>query len=208
MRREIADLRKEAAYLRRETADLREKLLHTRRKTAGAKAELGARTEALLREANEQLVVAAIHAQTMTETAQQTALQMTHMAKHDLLTGLPNRALLNDRLERSIALAKRQGKKVALMYMDVDHFKHINDSLGHMIGDQLLQSVAKRLHACVRLSDTVSRQGGDEFVVLLADVEDAHGAALIAQKLIETMTEPHLIGIHRLHVTLSIGISL
>lgn len=208
LRRDIADLRKEAANLRRETADLRKKLLHTRRKTAGAKAELGARTEALLREANEQLVVAAIHAQTMNETAQQTALQMTHMAKHDFLTGLPNRMLLNDRLERSIALAKRQGKKVALMYMDVDHFKHINDSLGHMIGDQLLQCIAKRLYACVRLSDTVSRLGGDEFVVLLADVEDAHGAALTAQKLIEAMAEPHLIGIHRLHVTLSIGISL
>jgi len=205
---QVAVLRKEAASLRQENAYLREYFLRTGRKTAGAKTELNVFTEALLREANEQLVVAAVRAQTMTENAQQTALQMTHMAKHDFLTGLPNRMLLNDRLERSIALAKRQDKKVALMYMDVDHFKHINDSLGHMIGDQLLQSVAKRLHACVRLSDTVSREGGDEFVVLLADVEDAHGAALTAQKLIEAMAEPHLIGIHRLHVTLSIGISL
>lgn len=165
------------------------------------------RTEALLREANEQLVVATIHAQTMTETAQQTARQMAHMAEHDFLTGLPNRVLLNDRLERSIALAQRQGKKVALMYMDIDHFKHINDSLGHIIGDQLLQSVAGRLHASIRLSDTVSRHGGDEFVIMLADVEKREDATYAAQKLIETMAEPHLIGIHRLHVTLSIGIS-
>jgi diguanylate cyclase (GGDEF)-like protein len=144
----------------------------------------------------------------MTEVAEHTARQMAHMAEHDVLTGLPNRALLNDRLERSIALARRQGKKVALMYIDLDHFKNINDSLGHGVGDQLLQSIARRLTGCVRLSDTVSRHGGDEFVVLLADVEDAEGAALTAQKLIDAMVQPHVIGIHRLHVTLSIGISL
>ena len=161
-----------------------------------------------MREANEQLVVATVHAQTMTEAAEQTTAQMTHMAEHDFLTGLPNRALLTDRLAQSIALAQRHGKKVALMYLDLDHFKHINDSLGHAVGDQLLQSVAKRLQACVRLSDTVSRQGGDEFVVLLAEVEEAQDAVLTAEKLIEAMAEPHLIGGHRLHVTLSIGISL
>ncbi len=99
-------------------------------------------------------------------------------------------------------------KKVALMYLDLDHFKHINDSLGHEVGDQLLQSVAKRLQACVRLSDTVSRQGGDEFVVLLAEVEDVQDAVLTAEKLIEAMAKPHLIDGHQLHVTLSIGISL
>ncbi|MFO7569126.1 MAG: EAL domain-containing protein [Smithellaceae bacterium] len=207
-RQETADLREEAANLRQETARLRQKALRTKRKTAQAKAKLCSRTEKLLRDANEQLVVASIHAQTMTETAQQIALQMAHMAEHDFLTGLPNRVLLNDRLERSIALAQRQGKKVALMYMDIDHFKHINDSHGHMIGDQLLQSIAGRLHASIRLSDTVSRHGGDEFIVMLSDVENPEDATDAAQKLIETMAEPHLIGIHRLHVTLSIGISL
>ena len=84
---------------------------------------------------------------------------MSHIAQHDFLTGLPNRSLLIDRLWRAIALARRRGKKVALMYLDLDHFKHINDSLGHDSGDHLLQTAAKRLPACVRNSDSVSRQG-------------------------------------------------
>ena len=171
-------------------------------------AALGARTEAQLREANERLVVATVSAETMTEAAEQATAQMSYMAEHDFLTGLPNRSLLTDRLAQAIALAQRHGKKVALMFLDLDHFKHINDSLGHAVGDQLLQSVAKRLQECVRHSDTVCRQGGDEFVVLLAEVEAVQDAALTAEKLIEAMAAPHLIGGHRLHVTLSIGISL
>lgn len=116
--------------------------------------------------------------------------------------------LLTDRLAQAISLARRHGKKVALMYMDLDHFKHINDSLGHEVGDQALQSAAKRLQSCIRLSDTVSRQGGDEFVVLLPEVDEMQGAVLTAEKLLKAMAEPHLIGDHRLHITLSIGISL
>lgn len=207
--REAVVLSAEQAVLdREEIANLREKALRIQEETAKATAELNSRNEALLREANEQLVMATVRAHTLTEIAQKTAEKMAHMAKHDCLTGLPNRALLNDRLEQSIALAQRHNKKVALMYMDIDHFKHINDSLGHVIGDQLLRSIAGRLRSCVRLSDTVSRQGGDEFVVMLTDVEDAEGAILTAQKLIEAIALPHLIGIHRLHVSLSIGISL
>jgi diguanylate cyclase (GGDEF)-like protein len=99
------------------------------------------------------------------------ALQMTHSAEHDFLTGLPNRLLLNDRISQAIALAPRHMKKVAVLFLDLDGFKHINDSLGHPTGDKLLQSIAKRLVECVRGSDTVSRQGGDEFVVLLSEVE-------------------------------------
>ncbi|PTN36382.1 GGDEF domain-containing protein [Desulfonatronum sp. SC1] len=171
-------------------------------------AEPGGHSEALLRDVNEQLVVATIHAQTQAETAEQIAAKMAHLAEHDYLTGLPNRAVLDDRLERSIALAQRHGIQVALLYLDIDNFKHINDSLGHAAGDQLLQSIAKRLQACIRFSDTVSRQGGDEFVVLLVDVKGEHGAVLAAQKLIAAMVEPHRIGTHSLHATLSIGISL
>jgi diguanylate cyclase (GGDEF)-like protein len=215
LRQQTADLRQEAANLRREATDLREQAAQFRNKLINVGGEIEKATTALdvhsdelLLEANEQLVIATVRAQTMAEIAEQSARQMAHMAEHDFLTGLPNRALLTDRLERSIALAKRQNKKVALMYLDLDHFKHINDSLGHSIGDQLLQSVAKSLLSCVRFSDTVSRQGGDEFVVMLADVEDADGAVLTAQKLMEAVSQTHLIGIHRLHVTLSIGISL
>ena len=98
------------------------------------------------------------------------ALQMTHSAEHDFLTGLPNRMLLNDRISQAIALAPRHMNQVAVLFLDLDGFKHINDSLGHPIGDKLLQSIAKRLVDCVRGSDTVSRQGGDEFVVLLSEV--------------------------------------
>ena len=153
MQQDTADLRQVTADLRQEAADQREE-------AASAKATLSASTQALLREANERLIVATIQAQTMTEAAELATEQMSYMAEHDFLTGLPNRALLTDRLAHSIALAQRHGKKVALMYLDLDHFKHINDSLGHAVGDQLLQSVAKRLQTCVRLSDTVSRQGG------------------------------------------------
>jgi len=207
-REESADLREEAADLREEVATLRDRSHRDKEHAARAKASLSARTEAQLREANERLVVATMNAQTMAETAEQATEKMSYMAEHDFLTGLPNRTLLTDRLVQSIAFALRHGKKVALIYLDLDHFKHINDSLGHEVGDKLLQSVAKRLQSCVRLSDTVSRQGGDEFVVLLPEIEQQQDATLIAQKLIESMTHPHLISGHRLHVTISIGISI
>jgi diguanylate cyclase len=200
-RTETADRRQEAAERREEAADRREE-------AARARAALGAQAGAQLQEANERLVVATVRAQTMAEAAELATAQMSYMAQHDFLTGLPNRSLLTDRLAQSIALAQRHGKRVALMYLDLDHFKHINDSLGHAVGDQLLQSAAKRLQECVRHSDTVCRQGGDEFVVLLAAVEAVSDAALAAEKLIEAMAEPYLIGGHRLHVTLSIGVSL
>ena len=110
------------------------------------------------------------------------ALEMTHSAQHDFLTGMPNRMLLNDRVNQAIAWAQRNSKKVAVLFLDLDGFKHINDSLGHPTGDKLLQSVAKRLVDCVRGSDTVSRQGGDEFVVLLTEVGQSEDAAITAQK--------------------------
>jgi diguanylate cyclase (GGDEF)-like protein len=207
-REEGAALREDAATLREESADQRELALSIDKKSETARATSGAIVESQLREANERLVVATIQAQTMTEDAEKTTARMAYMAEHDFLTGLPNRALLTDRLERSIAAAQRHGKKVALMYLDLDHFKHINDSIGHSVGDELLRSVAARLQECVRFSDTVSRQGGDEFVVLLTEVEEAQGAMLIAEKLIEAVGQPHLIMSHRLHITLSIGISL
>jgi diguanylate cyclase len=200
--------REQAADLRQEAADLRDEVADQREENIRAEAEHRAHGETQLLEANEHLVVAAIHSQTMTEVAEQATMQMSFKAERDFLTGLPNRALLADRLAQSITLARRHGKRVALMYLDLDNFKDINDSLGHSVGDQLLQSTAKRLQGCVRHSDTVSRQGGDEFVVLLSEVEAVQDAARAAEKLIKAMTAPHLIGSHRLNVTLSIGISL
>jgi diguanylate cyclase (GGDEF)-like protein/PAS domain S-box-containing protein len=135
------------------------------------------------------------------------ALQMTHLAQHDFLTGLPNR-MLNDRVSQAIALAPRHQKKVAVLFLDLDGFKYINDSLGHPTGDKLLQSIAKRLVNCVRRSDTVSRQGGDEFVVLLSEVERPEDPAIAARRLLQAVAEPHSIDQHDLHVTTSIGLSV
>jgi diguanylate cyclase (GGDEF)-like protein/PAS domain S-box-containing protein len=135
-------------------------------------------------------------------------LQMTHSAQHDFLTGLPNRMLFNDRVSQAVVLAPRHMKNVAVLFLDLDGFKHINDSLGHPIGDKLLQSIAKRLVDCVRDSDTVSRQGGDEFVVLLSEVEQSEDASITASRMLRAVAEAHSIEQHDLHVTASIGVSV
>jgi diguanylate cyclase (GGDEF)-like protein/PAS domain S-box-containing protein len=132
--------------------------------------------------------------------------KMTHLAQHDSLTDLPNRILFSDRLTEAIAAAQRYRRKLAVLFLDLDRFKHINDSLGHVIADRVLQSVARRLHACVRASDTVSRQGGDEFVILLSEVARAQNAAVSAEKLLRAVRTLHRIDQHDLHLTASIGI--
>jgi diguanylate cyclase (GGDEF)-like protein/PAS domain S-box-containing protein len=136
------------------------------------------------------------------------AQQITHSAEHDFLTGLPNRMLLNDRISQAIASARRHTKQVAVLFLDLDGFKHINDSLGHPVGDKLLQSTATRLAASVRGADTVSRQGGDEFVVLLPDLQQPEDAAVMAGRILRDVAEPHLVDQHELHVTTSIGVSV
>ena len=171
------------------------------------KARLDERVQQL-QEANKHLVTATLAAHMLTGEIEQARTQMAHVAQHDALTGLPNRILLNDRLAQAMALAQRQGKQLALMFLDLDRFKYINDSLGHGMGDQLLLSVAHRLTAAVRGSDTVCRQGGDEFVIMLAEVEHAEDAALSAQKILTSLSSPHTIDGLELHVTVSIGISI
>ncbi len=136
------------------------------------------------------------------------ALRMAHLAQHDFLTGLPNRLLLNERCSQAIGQANRHKKQVGLLFLDLDFFKRINDSLGHAIGDLLLQSVADRLVAGVRTTDTVCRQGGDEFVILLAEIEQPRDATYVAEKLLAAFTSPHRIDGHELYVSLSIGISI
>jgi diguanylate cyclase (GGDEF)-like protein/PAS domain S-box-containing protein len=136
------------------------------------------------------------------------AERMVYSAQHDFLTGLPNRLLLNDRVAQAIAMAPRHNKQVAVLFLDLDGFKHINDSLGHPTGDKLLQSVARRLVECVRDPDTVSRQGGDEFVVLLAEAEQWEDAAAIAKRMLQAVALPHSVDSHELHITTSIGVSV
>jgi diguanylate cyclase (GGDEF)-like protein/PAS domain S-box-containing protein len=134
--------------------------------------------------------------------------KMTHSAEHDVVTSLPNRLLLNDRITQAIAMARRHNKSIAVIFLDLDHFKNINDSLGHATGDSLLQSVSRRLLASVRKSDTVSRQGGDEFVILLSEIENADGAAASAKKILLSLSGPHSIAGVDLHIDGSIGISV
>ena len=138
--------------------------------------------------------------------ARATTLRMSYLAQHDSLTGLPNRILLNDRLIEAMALAHRYHRQLAMLFLDVDRFKYINDTLGHVIGDRLLQSIAQRLLNCVRASDTVSRQGGDEFVILLPEVTHVQDATVCADKILEILRSPHRVDEHDLHVTASIGI--
>jgi diguanylate cyclase (GGDEF)-like protein/PAS domain S-box-containing protein len=134
--------------------------------------------------------------------------RMSHLAQHDFLTDLPNPVLLEDRIAQTIALARRHDKQFAVLFMDLDRFKDVNDSLGHDTGDKLLQSVAQRLKACVRGSDSVSRKGGDEFVVLLSEITHAAHAARSAEKIIAAVTAAHPIDGGELQVTASIGIAI
>lgn len=131
-----------------------------------------------------------------------------HLAHYDSLTHLPNRALFADRLKHALVAGVRNKKKTALLFLDLDKFKTVNDTMGHLAGDLLLQSVAKRLKSCVRESDTICRQGGDEFMILVPDVADAEDAEKVAAKIVEAMKEPHHIGDRKLLVTPSIGISI
>ena len=136
------------------------------------------------------------------------SLRMSYLAQHDFLTELPNRMLLNDRLTQAIASVHRHNTSLALLFVDVDRFKQVNDTLGHAIGDQLLKSIARRLVACVRSSDTVCRYGGDEFVILLSEVAHAEDAALSANKILAALSTPHRIEHQDLHVTASVGIAV
>ncbi len=142
------------------------------------------------------------------EALRNSEAHLSYAAQHDFLTSLPNRMLLNDRVNQAIVFAPRLNKKIAVLFLDLDGFKHINDSLGHPIGDKLLQSIAKRLVKCVRATDTVSRQGGDEFVVLLSEMAQSEDAAITARRLLQAVAEAHSIDQHDLHVTASIGVSV
>ena len=136
-----------------------------------------------------------------------TTLEMSHLAKHDSLTDLPNRLLLKDRISQAIVAARRNNTKIAVLFLDLDGFKDINDSLGHAVGDNVLQSVARRLVGCVRSSDTVSRQGGDEFVVLLSEIKQPSDAIITARKILTALTASHRFDQHDLQLMASIGLS-
>lgn len=161
-----------------------------------------------LAEANEQLLLAALHAESVAETAVSELGELARSGQRDPLTNLPNRLLMLDRLENAIAVARRRETRIAVLFIDLDHFKDINDTHGHAIGDEALKLAARRLQSAVRDSDTVSRHGGEEFLVLLPDISQAADAAVIAQKLLAALAAPGRAGDHRLHLSASIGITI
>ncbi len=173
-----------------------------------AESHVGRKPPAVMLEANEQLVLASLRHQTETEAAEQALKSLSRSVGLDPLTQLPNRALLIDRCTHALASARRRGSRLALLFLDLDQFKPVNDSLGHALGDEVLKKVAQRLTTAVREADTVSRYGGDEFLILLSEVSQPSDAEAIAGKLIAAVAEPCLVGGHALQLSASIGISL
>jgi diguanylate cyclase (GGDEF)-like protein/PAS domain S-box-containing protein len=152
------------------------------------------------------VIGAVVVAHDVTE-ARDLSAKLARLALHDMLTGLPNRTLLADRLLKALERAQRNGNDVSLLFVDLDRFKPVNDSLGHAVGDQLLKEAATRLLCCVRSSDTVSRYGGDEFIIMLSDIARAEDAAVCAEKIVAAMNAPFAIGEHRLQISASVGIA-
>ncbi|HEY9099276.1 MAG TPA: diguanylate cyclase [Thiobacillus sp.] len=137
----------------------------------------------------------------------QMEVRLQHLARHDSLTGLPNRALFHDRLQTALRLAERNAAQLSLLYIDVDRFKEVNDTLGHDVGDRLLQEIARRLTQSIRESDTVGRLGGDEFVILLNNTALSAHAAQVAETIRVALNQPYELGEHRVHVSPSIGVA-
>ena len=146
------------------------------------------------------------------ERALRLAAQMTeelrHMAQHDSLTHLPNRALFSDRLNQELARARRNDGRCALMFLDLDDFKQVNDNFGHIVGDHMLLEFAQRLQACVRAADTVGRMGGDEFVVLMPELKESSAALALAEKIRTALHAPFLVDGHALTTSCSLGIAI
>ena len=144
----------------------------------------------------------------MAEEREKSELTMTHLATHDFVTNLPNRMQLSDRITQAIAFVKRHNEKLAVLFLDLDRFKIVNDTLGHAIGDQLLQAVAERLKSEIRSSDIISRHGGDEFIIVLSEVNQENALAHNVEKIHEVVTAPYLIAGHDLLIGATIGISI
>ncbi|HEY4972184.1 MAG TPA: diguanylate cyclase, partial [Steroidobacteraceae bacterium] len=185
-RADIAIARRELAQVQRDSDDTR---------------------NAQLLEANEQLVLAALQAETIAEAATGHLDELARSSQRDALTDTPNRALMLDRLENAIAMSRRHVTRLAVLFLDLDQFKHINDTLGHAVGDEVLQLVARRLESVVRASDTVSRHGGDEFLLLVGEISQPSDAAVIAAKILAVLTAPSRVGDQLLRLSASVGIA-
>jgi diguanylate cyclase (GGDEF)-like protein len=199
--RALVMLNKQAEEARAELVGLRQNLMEVQRNLTEVRA-------AELREANEHLVLAALHAEAIADKALAHLGEMTRVNQRDALTNTANRSLMVDRLDNAVALARRHGASFAVFFIDLDDFKQVNDTLGHAAGDDVLKQAAHRLQAAVRDSDTVSRYGGDEFLVLLADIAHAADASGVAAKMLAALAGPIYVNDHELHLSASIGIAM
>ncbi|MDO9422479.1 MAG: GGDEF domain-containing protein [Herminiimonas sp.] len=159
-------------------------------------------------QANENLIIASIKCQTIAENLEKSSAQMIHLANHDFLTELPNRMQLNDRIGQAILLAKRDKSRLAVLFLDLDKFKAVNDSYGHGMGDKLLQSVAARLQNAIRSSDTASRQGGDEFILLLSNIGDKDSLCRTIKEIQQIISASYLIAETNICIGSAIGVSV
>ncbi|MEK1941333.1 MAG: diguanylate cyclase, partial [Pseudomonas sp.] len=205
----LAQANRELALVNQQTLDARNALALLQRTllTTQEQLEQNQQAERLL-EANGHLITAALLAQTEAELATRELIELAQTAKCDALTGLPNRTLFGERIVAAIAGAKRRSEGLALLFLDLNEFKRINDTLGHSVGDEALIETAMCLTSAVREVDTVARYGGDEFLVLLSDVAQRSDALLVAEKIIAALAAPRIIGKNVLRLTGSIGISL
>ncbi len=215
-RQSVALMRENAVLAREREVRTREDEIQDKEANVLAKENHEAETSLLgqddrnatLQMANEQLVITAIRLQIETAENEKTTSEMIKLARYDFLTSLPNRVQLYDRIDQAIAMAKRHPAKLAVLFLDLDRFKVINDTHGHAIGDKLLQSVADRLKSSVRNTDTVSRLGGDEFVLLLSEVGKDEALEVKIEKILTVVSAPYSIAGHEMHVGATIGISI
>lgn len=203
-----AEATRELARLKVQTEAARAVLVGLQLDVVEAEDLRGGSHASRLLEANGQLVLAILRAQADVETSARALSEVLRSVERDALTGLPNRMLLLDRFAQAIAHAKRHGTRLALLFLDLDNFKPINDTFGHAVGDGVLKLAAQRLAAAVRDADTVSRHGGDEFLILLNDVADASTAGLVGEHLRDALAAPSCVGEQMFRLTASIGISL
>lgn len=196
------------ALLDRQASDLRADLVRLRQQLADVRADISGERAAQLLEANGVLVLAALSAEAIAETAVANLTDLTYASQRDALTHTANRSLMFDRLTTALALAKQQQTRIAVVFLDLDHFRYINNTLGHAGGDVVLQLVASRLESALSDGDTVSRHGGDEFLVLLTDVPEMADAARIAESLLAAIAIPSSVGDVRLQLSASLGIAM
>lgn len=211
----IASKTRQLALLMAQTERMRIELLHMRNNLVQARRDLDKAQQGFLaacnnhvRDANEHLVIAAMESATKAENVTNDFNELSRSSQRDALTDTPNRGLMLDRLNKAIANAHRRGSHIALLFLDIDKFKDINDTFGHSVGDDVVKMVARRLESVIRDADTLSRHSGDEFLILLTDVIQAFDVNVIAEKLLATIAQPFAIQGHELSVSISIGITI